>query len=575
MASSPAPRDSSDAAASVDLNAPADLAGAGTPAAQLRRARVLLPLLIGLAAAVGVLAGASFTGPTSFSNPRATTRGYYKFRDVLSYIDRDYVDSVNTEELAEYAVQQMLERLDPHSVYIPARDLELANSYLEGDFEGVGIEFNLFDDTISVVTPIAGGPAAGVGIQTGDQILAVDHVNLAGVRVSNDQVFSRLRGPKGSKTVLTVRRAGEPELINFLVQRARIASTSVEVAYMLDSRTGYLKVNRFARNTYAEFRGALGRLRRRGLRRLILDLRGNPGGYVDQATAMADEFLAGERRIVYTDGKGDRYDVETLADETGVFEQGPLVVLLDEGSASASEIVAGALQDHDRALIVGRRSFGKGLVQQVIALPDGSELRLTTARYYTPSGRCIQKQYKGVRADEYDNDVANRYRTGEEFRPDSSRQDRAHPYKTLVRGRTVYGGGGIAPDVFVPRDTSETSDYLEDLFAANLPREFSLRYCHNHRKDLRRQGWPDFRDNFRVTDKMLQTLVSEATAVHIPYDKKGLARARPLLVNYLKAAIARTAYGVEASYRVAQEKDVELQAALRHFDQATQLASGR
>ena len=544
-------------------------------AVHLRRARIRLPLVVGVAAAVGVLLGSSFAGPGSFSDPRATNRGYYKFRDVLSYIDRDYVDSVNTEELAEYAVQQMLERLDPHSVYIPARDLELANSYLEGDFEGVGLEFNLFDDTISVVTPLAGGPAAEVGIQTGDQILAVDHVNLAGVRISNEQVFSRLRGPKGSRALLTVRRAGEPAPIEFTIQRARIASTSVEVAYMIDARTGFIKVNRFARNTYAEFRGAVGRLKRRGMRRLILDLRGNPGGYLDQATAMADEFLAGERRIVYTDGKGDRYDAETLADETGIFEQGPLVVLLDEGSASASEIVAGALQDHDRALIVGRRSFGKGLVQQVIALPDGSELRLTTARYYTPSGRCIQKQYKGVRADDYENDLTNRYRTGEEFHADSSRQDRAHPYKTLSRGRTVYGGGGIAPDVFVARDTVGMSDYFEDVFAANLPREFALRYYHNHRKELRRQGWPDFRDDFRVTDKMLLTLINEATAVHIPYDRAGMARARPLLVNYLKSAIARTAFGVEASYRVAQEKDTELQVALRHFEQATQLASGR
>ncbi len=537
--------------------------------------RVRLALLVGVATVVGVLIGSSFARPEAYTNPRATTRGYYKFRDVLSYIDRDYVDSVNTEELAEYAVQQMLERLDPHSVYIPARDLELANSYLEGDFDGVGIEFNLFDDTISVVTPLAGGPAAEVGIQTGDQILAVDHVNLAGVRVSNEQVFSRLRGPRGSKTILTVRRAGEPALINFTVHRMRIASTSVEVSYMIDSRTGYLKINRFARNTYAEFRGALGRLKRRGMRRLILDLRGNPGGYLDQATAIADEFLAGERRIVYTDGKGDRYDVETLADEPGIFEQGSLVVLLDEGSASASEIVAGALQDHDRALIVGRRSFGKGLVQQVIALPDGSELRLTTARYYTPSGRCIQKQYKGVRADEYENDLVNRLRAGEEFHADSSRQDRSHPYKTLSRGRTVYGGGGIAPDVFVARDTSEVSDYLEDLFAANLPREFALRYYHAHRKELRRQGWPEFRDNFRVTDKMLLTLVNEANAVHIPYNRAGLARARPLLANYLKAAIARTAFGVEASFRVGQEKDTELQMALKHFEQATQLASGR
>jgi carboxyl-terminal processing protease len=546
--------------------------------AALRRSRIRLPLLIGLTAAIGVLVGASFSAPDgtgAFSNPKAATRGYYKFRDVLSYIDRDYVDSVNAEELSEYAVQQMLERLDPHSVYIPARDLEMANSYLEGDFDGVGIEFNLFDDTISVVTPLTGGPAASVGIQTGDQILAVDKVNLAGIHVTNEQVFSRLRGPKGSKTVLTVKRAGEPELIEFTLLRARIASSSVEVAYMIDSRTGFLKINRFAKNTYTEFRGALARLKRRGMRRLILDLRGNPGGYMDQATEIADEFLSGEKRIVYTDGKGDRYDVETLAEEEGVFEEGPLVVLIDEGSASASEIVAGALQDNDRALIVGRRSFGKGLVQQIIALPDGSELRLTTARYYTPSGRCIQKQYKGVRYDEYEGDLANRYRSGEEFHADSAHQDRAHPFKTLLRGRTVYGGGGIAPDVFVARDTVGVSDYLEDIFAANLPRECALRYFQAHRKELRRMGWADFRDKFQVTDKMLLSLVDEGKKAHIPYDRAGLRRSRTLLSNYLKAAIARSAYGAEAGFRVQQEQDGELLTALHHFDQATRLASGR
>ncbi|HYE78496.1 MAG TPA: S41 family peptidase, partial [bacterium] len=348
--------------------------------------------------------------------------------------------------LSEFAVQQMLARLDPHSIYIPARDLDLARSYLEGDFDGVGIEFNIFDDTISVAAPLSGGPAAAVGIQTGDQLLAVDRYNLAGVNVTTEQVFARLRGPKGSKVVLTIKRPGEAQPMEFTVTRDKIPSASVDVAYMVDGHTGYLKVSRFTKNTYDEFRRALSRLRRKGMRRLVLDLRGNPGGYLDQATQMADEFLSGQKKIVYTDGKGDRYDTETLAHVTGGFEKGPLVVLLDEGSASASEIVAGALQDNDRALIVGRRSYGKGLVQQIFSLPDGSELRLTTARYYTPSGRCIQKQYKGLSYDEYEDESMNRFRTGEDFHPDTTHMDRAHPYKTLVRGRIVYGGGGIMPD---------------------------------------------------------------------------------------------------------------------------------
>ncbi len=548
------------------------------PEPRLSRAQVRLPLLIGLAAALGVLVGASLgfkraDGVTS--NPRATARGYFKFRDVLSYIDRDYVDTVNTEELSEYAVQRMLERLDPHSVYIPTRDMELANAYLEGDFEGVGVEFNLFNDTISVVAPLAGGPAEAVGIQTGDQVIRIGTADVAGVNITNEQVFAKLRGARNSKVVLTVKRPGEARLLDFTVTRSRIASTSVDVAYMVDERTGYLKISRFARNTYDEFREALARLRRRGMQRLVLDLRGNPGGYLDCATRIADEFLAGERRIVYTDGKGDKYDTETLAHNPGNFEQGPLVVLLDEGSASASEIVAGALQDNDRALIVGRRSFGKGLVQLPIGLPDGSELRLTISRYYTPAGRCIQKPYKGVGYDEYEDELAVRYRKGEDFHADSTRFDRTHPYKTLLRGRTVYGGGGIMPDIFVARDTAETSDYLSELFAENIPREFALRYYQAHRRELSHLSWNAFRTEFDVTDAMLQAVVKEGLAAHVPYSKAGLARARPLLSNYLKAFIARPAFGNEASFAILHQKDTEFQAALRHVEQAGQLASGR
>jgi carboxyl-terminal processing protease len=524
--------------------------------------QIRLPLFLAIALAAGVLIGASSFKLSTY-NAQATAKGYLKFRDILSYVDRDYVDSVNVEDLSDFAISKMLEKLDPHTTYIPASEMDIARSYLEGDYEGIGVEFNIFRDTIHVIAPLSGGPAATVGLQAGDKIVKVDGKNVAGVGITTQDVFEKLRGQKGTKVNLTVKRKGKKSPLNFVVARHRIPTVSVDVSYMIDDITGYIKVNRFAANTFAEFKVALTKLKKTGMQRLVLDLRGNPGGYMDRATKMADEFIAGNKKIVYTDGKGTKYDSETYARVPGDFEEGLLVVLVDEGSASASEILAGALQDNDRALIVGRRSFGKGLVQMPIALNDGSELRLTISRYFTPSGRSIQKSYKAG-AEAYELDIAKRYQRGEYFHPDSIRFADSLQFKT-ANGRTVYGGGGIMPDVFVPRDTAEITNYLNLLNAKNLVREYALNYYRDHQQELQKMSLPHFRSSFVVTDQMLQQIVKEATALKIKFKAQEFDRSKALIKNNIKAYVARNVFGPEGSFPIIHEKDEEFQQALKQL----------
>jgi carboxyl-terminal processing protease len=374
-------------------------------------------------------------------------------------------------------------------------------------------------------------------------------------------MFGKLRGPRGSKVLLKLLRRTVAKPLNVMVIRNRIPNNSVDVAYLLDGHTGYIKVSRFASGTYDEFKQALGDLRRQGMTSLVLDLRGNPGGYLDRATKLADEFISGTRKIVYTNGKGDQYDTQTFSRVAGEFEDGPLVVLVDEGSASAAEVVAGALQDHDRALVVGRRTFGKGLVQQPIALNDGSELRLTIARYYTPSGRSIQKSYShGLAA--YEQDLKNRLRRGELFHADSIHFADSLRHKTM-HGRTVYGGGGIMPDLFVPRDTSAFSAYYTRLQSHNLVREFALNYFQAHKAELEALGPEQYLSTFRVTDAQLQELAEVAARDGMPANPTHLRRCANLLRNQLKAYIARSAYGKPTYYAVLREQDLEIQEALR------------
>jgi carboxyl-terminal processing protease len=526
--------------------------------------------LLTLALACGVLVANNPFRPSS-ENPDATARGYLRFKEILSYVDRDYADSVDTEGLADYAVVQMLEKLDPHSVYIPARDREKNDAFLQSDYDGVGIEFNLFRDTMTVVAPLSGGPAEQAGVQPGDQILSIAGKRVSGARLSTARLTELLRGPRGSSVAVELRRRHLGQPLRLSIARSRIANSSIDAAYLVDDQTGYIKVSRFASNTYDEFKAALADLRRQGLTRLVLDLRGNPGGYLDRATRLADEFIGGSRKIVYTDGKGEQYDSQTYAKVAGEFEEGALVVLVDEGSASAAEVVAGALQDHDRAILVGRRTFGKGLVQQPITLSDGGELRLTIARYYTPAGRSIQKPYGANYAD-YSADVARRAAHGELQSADSIRFAKELKFRT-DHGRTVYGGGGITPDVFVPRDSVAHSAYFTKLLSHGVARAFALNFYQGHKVELEGLRFEQFNATFRISDAQLLSLTDQAAQVGVKADAATVRRCAPLLRNQLKAYIARSAYGQVPYYTVLREQDQELQRALHAAgDSSAQLA---
>jgi carboxyl-terminal processing protease len=532
------------------------------------------------------ISGGIFIGATMFggsSNISSITKGYMKYKEILTHIDRDYVDTVNTEDLIDYSIEKMLEKLDPHTVYIPAKDLQMARAQLEGDFDGIGVEFNIFKDTVFVVAPIAGGPSETAGIRAGDKIVEVDGKPMVGKEVDNSTVFGRLRGPKGSKVKIGIKRGLANDLLNFTVTRNKIPTYSIDATYMIDNKTGYIKVNRFAANTYEEFKKAMNTLKNEGMQQLVLDLRGNPGGYMDRATNMADEFIAGNKLIVYTDGKESRYDSRVNAYINGIFEKGPVVVLIDEGSASASEIVAGALQDNDRALIVGRRSFGKGLVQAPIPLEDGSELRLTISRYYTPSGRSIQKPYTHEGEDEdYTMDVMKRYEHGELFHADSIKFNDSLKFQT-VKGRTVYGGGGIMPDVFVPLDTSYNTKYLNKLVNANIIREYAFNYYTKNKSELEKMKFGDFKNNFAVTDQMMKEIVNSGTAAGAQFDELEYNRSKEFIRTQLKALIARSVWKSGSGstglnneyYQVMSSNDEVYNQALNLFDRAAEIEKGK
>lgn len=528
---------------------------------------ILLPVLLAVTLAIGILTGATVADSNS---KEGFMKSFQKFREVLTYIDRDYVDEVDTDQLVEGAINEMLSKLDPHSVYIPATEAKLAKSQLEGEFDGIGIEFNLIKDTIYVVAPISGGPSEKVGIQAGDKIVAVDSATIAGTGLTNKDVFRLLRGQKGSKVQLAIKRSNQQELLYFEVIRDRIPQHSVDVSYMVNEEIGYIKVSRFSANTFDEFKQALTKLKSEGMEKLILDLQGNPGGYMDRAVNMADEFIPGNSMIVYTEGKQARYNSEAKAYRTGIFEKGPLIVLIDEGSASASEIVSGAIQDNDRGLIVGRRSFGKGLVQMPIDLNDGSELRLTISRYYTPSGRSIQKNY-GENSD-YERDIMHRREHGELFNSDSIKFIDSLKYETS-KGRTVYGGGGIMPDYFVPLDTVMNSSYLFKLFTSNVLREYTLHYYERNKEKLKKMKFSNYHNNFVVTEIMLKELITLAERSGVVYDEQGFNQSKPLLQNYMKAFIARSVWSNEGYYPILNEQNEIFQKALTLFDEAATLAS--
>jgi len=529
---------------------------------------IRLPLIIAITLGAGILIGAKMF---SHSTEQDVNTATLKFREIFKYIDAYYVDSVKMDKIAEAGIKRMLEDLDPHTSYIPASEVEALNAPLEGDFDGIGVEFTIFKDTIQVVATMQGGPSEEVGLQSGDKIISVDGKKVAGVKITNKSVFEHLRGKKGTKVQVTLLRKGQSKLLDFTITRNKIPTYTVDATYMLDNQTGYIKVTRFGAKTYDEFRKGMEQLVSQGMKRMILDLRDNPGGYMDKAVKIADEFIAGEKLIVYTDGKENRFDGKDNASFTGLFETGALIVLIDEGSASASEIVAGALQDNDRALVVGRRSFGKGLVQKPIMLTDGSELRLTISRYYTPSGRSIQKKYESGHLDEYSSDISKRYEHGELYNADSIKFDEKQKYKT-VGGRTVYGGGGIMPDIFVAQDTSYVSAYLNALYQANLVREFSLEYATTNKEKLSKMTENEYITSFQLTETDLKNFIAFAQKENVKYVAKEYEKSKEFLKNQLKAFIARTIWHKDNTYfRIIAAQDNELQEALKLFDKAEDL----
>jgi len=501
---------------------------------------IKLPILLTIAVIVGILIGSEFAEPKT---DKKYLSSILKFRELLEYIENDYVDSVDTETLIEESIENMLDKLDPHTIYIPPKDRERAASQLRATYDGIGVEFNLLRDTLYVVSPLPGGPSEQAGIVSGDKIVSVDGENIAGIGMNNTKVFDMLRGPRGSKVEVGVVRRNESELLAFELKRGAIPQYSIDASYMIDGEMGYIKVNRFAETTYDEFKKALTELKSQGMTKLILDLQNNTGGYMSAAIGMSNEFLPAGETIVSQKGQSDKYDSKARATNDGIFKEGALVVLVNEGSASASEIVAGALQDNDRALIVGRRSFGKGLVQLPFNLRDGSELRMTIARYYTPSGRSIQKPYDDGEKD-YNSDYYNRYTSGELFVKDSVQFDEKLSYKT-TNGRTVYGGGGIMPDYFVALDTADISAYVNRLSASNTIREYTLDYRDNH-PELKKMSFEDYQAHFEVNSEMLKELVLLGNKNNVRYSKRQFDKSSNLLSYLVKARIARDLYDDDA-----------------------------
>jgi len=528
--------------------------------------QISLPLILCIGLAAGVLIGASLTDK---SGGPEINQDVQKFREVLGLVKNEYVDEAETNQLVEEAIGHMLGKLDPHSSYLSAQDQIAANEDLQGNFEGIGIEFNIFHDTLVVVVALSGGPSESVGLQAGDKIIKVNDTNIASVGLSNLDVQKHLKGPKGTEVKIEVIRRNNPSPIIFTIVRDKIPQFSVDAAYMLDQQIGYIKVNRFSQTTYQEVKDAMSKLRREGMEKLILDMQGNPGGYMDQAVSIADEFLVKNKKIVFTKSHETKYDEEHFATERGDFEQGDLIVLVNEGSASASEIVAGALQDNDRALIVGRRSYGKGLVQRPFRLNDGSEVRLTISRYYTPSGRSIQKPYSNL--DEYDKDLTQRYKKGEFFSADSIRFNDSLKFET-ANGRSVYGGGGIMPDYFVPLDTAlGSSRYFNELFAANVLREYAFKYAADNKTHLLEKGYPEYLQNFKVSDVMLSHMVVMGIQNKIEAKPKDLEKNKRYFQVYLKAEIARNVWDNQSFYPIINETNEVLQQAIKLFDRIPEL----
>ena len=520
------------------------------------RQPIWLPLAIALALVLGILIGSRFTAN------KPVAENDRKLNAILNLIAQDYVDTTNLHDLIELSIPEILSNLDPHTSYFSADELKAATDDLNGSFSGIGISFVMMNDTIGVVEVIPGGPSEKVGIMPGDKIIMIDDSVATGPKMSSGEVMKRLRGDKGTKVKLGIKRQNTSKTLTFTVTRGDIPVNTVDAFYMVDKNTGYIKVNQFGRHTYDEFITAMASLQEEGAKRYIIDLRGNGGGFMEMAVLMVNEFFPADQLIVFTKGRYKHDDSEVWSDGNGSFQDAEVAVLIDEFSASASEIFAGALQDNDRGLIVGCRSFGKGLVQKEFVLPDSSAIRLTTARYYTPSGRCIQKDYKEGMLD-YEKELLFRYTSGELYSRDSMKIDKSQVFTTL-HGRTVYGGGGIVPDVFVPRDTSGITSYYIEVINAGLLQRFAFNYCNNNRASLNKmEDYMQFLRTAPSDEALTKDFADYAAANGVVPRWYYINQSRDLIVTNLKALIARDIFGNKAYYPIVNRNDKTLQTALK------------
>ena len=487
----------------------------------------------------------------------------------LQVIKQVYVDTVNEKKVTDAALRAMIKELDPHSVYIPIEEMREMNEPLVGKFEGIGIQFNIHEDTILVTQTISGGPSEKLGLRAGDRIVKIDGNNVTNIKITNNDVLKKLRGDKGTKVTVSIFRRDQADLLDYLITRDQIPLFSVDAAYVVAPQIGYIKISRFADSTVDEFIAALDKLKKQGITSLILDLQNNGGGYLNRAVGLADEFLDAGKKIVFTRGRVSPPE-DYIATSKGGWEKGKVAVLIDESSASASEIVTGAIQDWDRGLVIGRRSFGKGLVQKPYQLQDGSALRLTIAHYYTPSGRCIQKPYTLGDEEDYDLDFTNRFKHGELFYKDSIHFLDTTNYFTNSK-RVVRGGGGIMPDVFVPLDTTSNSQFYTDLLRKNVLNDFTITYTDNHRKDLKGK-YADvsaFRTGFTIDDQIMNDFLSAADKAGVKKDSLGLKTSGSLIRLQVKALIARNLWDTNAYMFVINDINNALQKAIEAINDKT------
>lgn len=515
-------------------------------------------MLISIGVLIGMKVNTAASGDDLFENVK-------KFNEALTLVKKNYVEDVSTDKLTEAAIRGMLSELDPHSVYINAEQLKRVNEDFQGSFEGIGVEFDIINDTITIVTPISGGPSEALGIQAGDKIVKIDGVS--SIKMTREDVPKKLRGPKGTKVNVSVYRAGLPNLLEFEITRDKIPLYSVDASFMVDKEIGYVRVTRFSATTFDEFSKAMSELKSQGMKKLVLDLRNNPGGYLDQAFKMASLFIDKGKKIVYTKSRISAFNDEYVS-EGGQYTDIPLIVLVNDGSASASEIVSGAVQDWDRGLIVGENTFGKGLVQRQYDLPDGSAMRVTTSRYYTPSGRLIQKPYDGG---EYRKMLLNEEEGDNLFHKKENHDTTRPEYKTMG-GRTVYGGGGITPDFIVNLDT--LTPYSVQLRRLNLFLEYTNAYYDSNKDNLKAaySDYIKFRDNFTVTENMLDDLKKLASSKGIEFSAEQWSRDLEFIKTSIKSILARDIWGNNGSMAVWIATDRQFQKAVELFPEAERLA---